>query len=357
MSSMPCPVPSCPVRAPAPVAALGALLLVVVGCKGGSADGGDPPASGAPMVRVTVVSVSDSARDLALSGQLDADLTVAVSFGTAGTVQRVLANEGQSVKQGQVLAVMDAGSLQDQLSAARAKAAQAEDAYARLEPMHRNGTVPEIKWVEVETGREQARSMLSMAVRNLDDATLRSPMSGIVARRSIEPGEKAAPGVAAFTLVRTGTMLANVAVAEKDVSRLKVGAPAWITVSATGRKLAGKVREIGVAADPFTRTYKVKVAVPNPGGELRVGMVADVRLRVPGGTPAVVVPPSAVLVDESERRFVWVLEKDVVRRRLVRVAGFLQEGDAVDSGLAAGESVVVSGTPMLADGMVVRIGK
>lgn len=327
--------------------------LFLSACNGGSNDQAE---SKAPVVRAADVSVSDSAQDLVLSGQLDADVSVAVSFGAMGTVQKVLASEGQAVKRGQVLAILDAGSLQDQLSAARSKAAQAEDAYARMEPMHRNGTVPEIKWVEVETGREQARSMVSMATRDLDDATLRSPLSGIVAKRSIEPGERTAPGAAAFTVVQTGTMLATVAVAEKDVSRLKAGSGAWISVAATGQKLAGKVREIGVSADPFTRTYKVKVAVPNPGGDLRVGMVADVRLRVPGGRSAVVVPPSAVLVDERDRRFVWVLKKDVVQRRYVRVSGFLQEGEAVDSGLESGESVVVSGTPMLSDGLSVRVG-
>lgn len=329
------------------------LLLALSGCHGGSDDQAAPKA---PVIRTADVSVSDSTQDLVLSGQLDADISVAVSFGAMGTVQKVLASEGQSVKQGQVLAILDAGSLQDQLSAAKSKATQAEDAYARMEPMHKNGTVPDIKWVEVETGRDQARSMVSMAARNLDDATLRSPLSGIVAKRSIEPGEKASPGVATFTVVQTGTMLATVAVAEKDVSRLRTGTPAWISVAATGQKIAGKVREIGVAADPFTRTYKIKVAIPNPGGELRVGMVADVRLRVPGSRSTVVVPPSAVLVDENDRRFVWVLEKDVVQRRFVRVTGFLQEGEAVDSGLASGETVVVSGTPMLSDGLSVRVG-
>jgi RND family efflux transporter MFP subunit len=337
----------------ASVATANLLMLALSGCNGGSDNQAAPKA---PVVRTANVSVSDSAQDLVLSGQLDADVSVAVSFGAMGTVQKVLVGEGQAVKQGQVLAILEAGSLQDQLAAARSKAVQADDAYGRMEPMHKNGTVPDIKWVEVETGREQARSMVSMATRNLDDATLRSPLSGIVAKRSIEPGEKASPGVAAFTVVQTGTMLATVAVAEKDVSRLKVGAPAWISVAATRQKLAGKVREIGVSADPFTRTYKVKVAVPNPGGELRVGMVADVRLRVPGGRPAVIVPPSAVLVDENDRRFVWVLKKDVVQRRFVRITGFLQEGEAVDSGLASGEAVVVSGTPMLSDGISVRVG-
>ncbi len=310
-----------------------------------------------PVVRTAAAAASDSSGDLVLSGALEADQSVAVTFRTLGTVERVLADEGQVVRQGQTLAVLDAASLRDQLASVQAKARQADDAYDRLAPMHKNGTVPEVKWVEVETGRDQAHSMVSMARRNLQDAVLKAPLSGIIAKRSAEPGEQAQPGLAAFTIVQTGTMLAVVPVAERDVVRLKAGMSARVSVTAAGKTLTGRIREIGVEADPLTRTYKVKIAIPNSDGALRVGMVSDVRLRVSGGRPAVMVPAASVLTDADGKCFVWVTEGDIVRRRLVSVTGFLKEGIALDSGVAAGESVVVSGTPMLADGLHVRIGK
>lgn len=338
------------------VSALGgvstSLLLALAGCQKDATDSVQLP----PMVRTSVVTSSDSAGALVLSGELEADVSVAVSFRTLGTVQKVLVSEGQAVRAGQVLAVLDGGFQKDQLASAQAKVLQAEDAWNRLAPMHKNGTVPEIKWVEVETDRAQARSMVSTALRGVEDATLRAPLSGIVAKRSVEPGEQAPVGLPAFTIVQTGTMLATVPVAEKDVACLRSGAPARVRVDAIGQELSGKVREIGIEANPLTRTYKVKVAIPNPKGLLRVGMVSEVRLRVPGGRPAVLVPAAAVLVDAADHRFVWVETDGVVRRRLVRVCGFLKEGVAVDSGLSAGERGVVSGTPMLSDGLHVRVG-
>jgi RND family efflux transporter MFP subunit len=310
-----------------------------------------------PVVRVATVQASDSARDLVLTGQLDADISVAASFGAAGSVEKVLVDEGQTVSKGQVLAVLDAGSLKDQLALAQAKADQAEDAWKRMEPMHRDGTLPEIKWVEVETGRDQARSAVSMARRDLEDAVLRAPMTGIVARRSIQPGERTVPGVSAFTLVQTGTMLAVLPVAEKDIARIRPGMPARVDIRATGSQVVGKVREIGVEADPLTRTYRVKVALPNPGGVLKVGMVSQVRLRVPGAAPVPVAPPAAVLVDGQDRRYVWVVTDSVIHRRDVRTGELVQEGIGIDSGLSAGEAVVVSGTPMLSEGLRVQAGK
>lgn len=328
-------------------------LLLMGGCLGHQ----EPLERTAPVVKVARIAASDSAQDLVVSGQMDAATSVAVSFGTLGSVERVLASEGQKVSKGQILAVLDEGYLRDQLAIAKAKSDQAEDAWKRMEPMHRSGSLPDIKWVEVETGRDQARSSVSMAQRNLDDALLKSPLTGIVSRRAIEPGERAQPGVSAFTVVDTRTMLATLSIPEKDISQIRSGMAARVDVQAVGRKLTGKVKEVGVAADPFTRTYKVKVEVANPDGALRVGMLAQVRLAVPGrkGTP--IAPVASLLVDERDGKYVWILTDSVIHRRGVRIGALLQEGIAIDSGLAVGETVVVSGTPMLSEGLRVVVGK
>jgi len=328
-------------------------LLLMGGCLGHQ----EPLERTAPVVKVARIAASDSAQDLVVSGQMDAATSVAVSFGTLGSVERVLASEGQKVSKGQILAVLDEGYLRDQLAIAKAKSDQAEDAWKRMEPMHRSGSLPDIKWVEVETGRDQARSSVSMSQRNLDDALLKSPLTGIVSKRAIEPGERAQPGVSAFTVVDTRTMLATLSIPEKDISRIRPGMAARVDVQAVGRKLTGKVKEVGVAADPFTRTYKVKVEVANPDGVLRVGMLAQVRLAVPGrkGTP--IAPVASLLVDERDGKYVWTLTDSVIHKRGVRIGALLQEGIAIDSGLAVGETVVVSGTPMLSEGLHVVVGK
>ena len=108
-------------------------------------------------------------------------------------------------------------------------------------------------------------------------------------------------------------------------------------------------------ANPLTRSYDVKVAVANPEGALRVGMVADIHLDVGGEGTALVVPPVAVRVDEEGKPCVFLVMADrTLQRRPVTVAGYVGENAAISAGLAEGDDVVVSGTPMLADGMVVR---
>ena len=330
------------------------LILPMVAC--------DPPQpippAGPPMVDVSAAVKTDSVRELRLSGSLSAARSMDLSFATVGTVKAVKVEEGEAVAKGQVLATLASRSYRDALGIAKAKAAQAEDAYNRLLPMYRNNTAPAVKMVEIETGREQARLSVSMAQKNLSDTVLRASVSGIVAKRHVEAGASAAPGIPAFTLVQTETLKATAPVPEKQVGRISVGDTARVTVPALDRTFSGVVREIGLIANPLTRTYDVEIAVPNPEGVLRVGMIAEVHLRVESGEGGVVVPPEAVRVDENGASYVFVVSAEkILEQRRVEIDKFVGEGTALREGLGEGERVVTSGTPMLADGMTVRVSE
>lgn len=332
--------------------AAGLLLLAASGCRRAESQAAPPQ-----VVQVAVAQQSDSARDLRMSGTIEAERSTSLSFTEPGTIEEVLVQEGEFVHSGQALARLTAASYKDALGIAKARADQAEDAYRRFEPMHRNRTMPDVKWVEVETGVQQARLALSVAQKGVDDTVLRAPESGIVARRNAEPGATAIPGIPAITLVQTRTVLATAPVPETQVVGVKKGQAGRIVVGALGRTFEGTVREVGVVANPLTRTYTVKVAVPNPDGALRVGMVAEVFLRQEKPSQTVVVPPEAVRVDEAGNACVYIVGPDgKLRRQAVEVSGFLGEGTALAHGVAAGDRVVTSGSPMLADGMTVKVG-
>lgn len=331
----------------------GLLLLAASGCRRA-----EPQPVPPQVVKVAVAQQSGSARDLRMSGTIEAERSTSLSFAEPGTIEEVLVQEGEAVRRGQALARLGASSYKDALGIAKAKADQAEDAYRRFEPMHRNRTMPDVKWVEVETGVRLARLALSMAQKSVDDTILRAPESGIVARRNAEPGATAIPGNPVITLVQTRTVLAAAPVPETQLAGVKKGQAGRIVVGALGRTFEGSVREVGVVANPLTRTYTVKVAVLNPDGALRIGMVAEVFLRQENSNQTVVVPPEAVRMDEAGNACVYIVGPDgKLRRQAVEVSGFLGEGTAIAHGVAAGDRVVTSGSPMLADGMTVKVGR
>jgi RND family efflux transporter MFP subunit len=129
-----------------------------------------------------------------------------------------------------------------------------------------------------------------------------------------------------------------------------------VAVAALGRECKGTVYEIGVVADPLTRTYPVKITLANAEGVLKVGMVVDAFLPLPGQAPALAVPRESVRIDEHGSPCVFVVGPDQkLQRRRVELVGFSGERIALGAGVNEGERVVVSGTPMLADGAAVRL--
>lgn len=341
-----------------PVVSAIALLAVtiaavpLVGCRAEVVEPLPPP-----VVKTATVERVGSARDLRMSGTIEAERTTALSFAVPGTVEGVFVDQGHPVRRGQVLARLTPVSYENALGIAMAHAARAEDTHDRLEPMHRNKTVPEVKWVEAETAVEAAQHAVEIARKNLADTVLRAPENGVISRREIEPGATVAPGIPAFQLVQTTRVRAVAPVPENQVANIAVGAPARVRVAALrGQELAGEVYEVGVLADPLTRTYPVKITLENADGLLKVGMVVDVVLPLPGDAPALAVPREAVRVDEHGAPSLLVVGPDgTVERRRVEVVGFVGERLALAGGVEEGERVVASGTPMLGDGVTVRL--
>lgn len=309
-----------------------------------------------PAVYVTKATQSDSTRSLRVSGTLEAETSTTLSFAVIGTVEQVFVQEGQSVKRGQVIARIIPGNYRDALDIAKSKATQAEDAQRRLKPMYENKTLPEVKMVEVDTGVEQARLAVSMAAKNLNDTSLRAPSDGIVAKRHAEPGTTASPGVPIVSLVKTKTVLASAPVPETRVANVKIGDHGRIFVSALGKWFDGTVRDIALVADPLTRTYMARLALPNADGSLRVGMVAEIDLPQAGLPKAVVVPPESIHLNAQGMPYLFVVKGDnQIEQRPVKVSGYVGEGAAIPEGLAEGEDVITSGTSMLEAGMRVRV--
>lgn len=309
-----------------------------------------------PVVKTAPVELIQSANDLRVSGTIEAERSTALSFAVPGTVQSVFVEEGQMVERGQVLARLDSASYEHALGIAAANASRAQDMVRRLEPMHANKTVPEVKWIEAQTALDGARHAVAIARKNTADVVLRAPERGVIARRSIEPGATVAAGMPAFHLVQTRNVNAIAPVPENQIARMRAGEAARVAVPALGKEFEGKVSEIGVLADPLTRTYPVKIALSNPNGELKVGMVVDALFSIPGQAPAMTVPREAVRIDEQGESCVFVVANGrQVERRKVETTGFVGERIAISRGVSQGENVVISGTPMLADGAIVRL--
>lgn len=308
-------------------------------------------------VEIEQAKVADISQIFAYSGTIEESETIPLSFSSLGTVSQVFVSEGSAVKRGQLLATLDNTTHQNAYAMAHATELQAEDAYNRLTPMHKNGNLPDIKYVEVETGLQQAKAAAAIAKKNLDDCNLYATTDGFVGRRSINPGMATIPNLMSITLVKIAKVYASVSVPENEISLVKKANKARIKIGALGSKeYSGTVEEIGVVADLLAHTYRIKIGIANKNYDIKPGMICSVIIESTGAHHGLVIPSRSVLVDETGRTFVYVISsQNKAARKYIATGGLLNNGIEIFEGLNTNEAVVVAGQHKLVDGSSVQI--
>lgn len=290
---------------------------------------------------------------VAVSGEVEGRRTVNVGFQVAGVVDQVVPDEGDAVRAGSVLAELDSEGYALGLQAATAQADHARDAFARAKQMYDEQSLPPADYVEAETALRQAEAQEGLARKQMTDTRLLAPLDGVIAHRGIQPGEMASPGMPVFTIIAVDPVQVRVGVPEAEIGRIRPGQSATISIPALeGRTFEGRVRVVGIAADPVSRTYVVRISVPNPDRALRPGMIAEARIEDGGTTNALTLPGEAIGRDASGSPFVYVLESTEgrVHARRVTVGSIIDREVEITSGVEPGEQVVVGGQNRLRSG-------
>lgn len=292
-----------------------------------------------------------------LSGDVEGWATANVGFLVPGQVRMVALREGQVVEAGATLAELDPTEYQLNLDMATAQRERAESEYARASEVFKQKGIPENDLQKAETAVKLARAGEAMAKKKLADTRLLSPLTGIVARRQVEPGEMAGPGLPPFTVVQINPVQVRVGVPETDIDRFAVGQRATVSIpSLGGAAVQGRVRVVGIAADPASRTYTVKIELPNPNHRIRPGMIAEVRVQNDATISARTIPAEAVVRDADgiTRVFVYDAGEQAVHARRVDVGSAYGTEVEVRSGLDGDEMIVTGGQNRLREGQRVQ---
>lgn len=302
---------------------------------------------------------AEKSYSLRYSGTIEASQTIPLTFQTTGTVEKIYVEVGDLVKKGQLLASVDKSDMQNIYNVTQAKYEQAKDAYNRLKSVHDQGSLPEIKWVEMESNMEQAKSSLELSRNNLDKCNMYAPVDGIVGRRNIEPGQSAiGASLSPIELVQIETVFVKVSVPENEISKIVKGQKVTFSVSALdGKDFEGVVTNVSPVADVISRTYTVKITVKNSGYELKPGMVCDVMLNIQREAVSLTVPYKAVSKDSEGELFVFVVssESKRVKKQIISVGNYHESEIEVLSGLTAGQIVVSEGCEKLSDNSLISL--
>lgn len=297
-------------------------------------------------VEVMLVDTVSGGATRTYVGEVEESLSVSVSFPMGGRVERVYVHEGDRVRAGQVLSSINSATALNAYNSAKASLDQAEDAYKRLKKVYEQGSLAEVKWVEMETTLEQARSMEQIARKQLDDCTLKAPISGVVGTCNAKAGGSLLPGEPAVSILDMGSVSVTFSVPESEINAVKVGAEAYVYVPALdNRMLTGKITERSVTASRVSHSYQVKIAFPNKDKSLLPGMVCKIQLEQPENHGFVV--PAKCVQTRPEGLSVWVVENGRAQHRIVTSSEFVSNGVLISSGLHPGDTVITVGMDKL----------
>jgi multidrug efflux pump subunit AcrA (membrane-fusion protein) len=398
--------PTHPPTFPAALIALFLLaLLPLAGCGKKPVEADQPIA-----VRLRVPHRIQQPDSVAASGAVEANVTAQCAFQIAGRVARVLVEEGQAVRKGQVLAELDATDYRNAYDAAQgqADAAQAtnrkaqeglrsqeleqaridferwQDEYQRMKFLYDHQSLAANDFKKIEAGylaaqqryemakqgtrveEKQAASGQSRAAaaqmheaeKRLGDTKLRAPIAGFIGMRRIDAGDTVAAGMPVISVLDLNPVKVRVAIPEAAIGKLREGARATVSIpSLDGEEFEGKVETVGMAADPASRSYAVKIAVPNAAHRLRAGMVSQAKVLGTSMVNAITVPGDAIVHDAQgvAQVFVYSPAQQRVYARRVEVGGPLANEVEIRGGLNQDEQVVVAGQRNVREGSPVHV--
>lgn len=392
------------------------------GAGGGASKGpgggfGGPGGFGAPaVVRTAAVEQGEFDVRAEFVGTLRARTTADLFAKTQGQIVQMLADTGDPVRAGQLLARIDSADQRQRVEQAEAALRMAEATLAerratrdvaqatdeRTETLFRQNLIAAQQRETVRAERlsaeaqvrvaeaqiEQARANVGVARAELAKTEIRAPFSGLVGKRHLDLGAMASPNAAVFSLVDVSTIKTTIALTEKDAVRVRAGQRAVVSSEAfPGAEFAGRVARIASVFDPNTNTTQAEVEIENSDGRLKPGMFANVAVTFRTEPTALLVPKAALVEDERET-YLFVAERAVPRpegpgegrspqgpgagppqgpswtakRIPVRRIGTGSEerhrdSVAVEGDLRAGQPVITLGQQDLRDGSPVRLAE
>jgi len=289
------------------------------------------------------------------SGVVEAQKTTALSFATMGTITEIFVDQGQAVSKGQLLAKLNSANAQNTYQLALAKQQQAEDAYNRLKPMKDNGTLPEIKWVEVETGLAQAKAAVAIAQKGISDCSLYAPASGVLGKKYVQAGMNVIPATTVLELLNIQSVYIKIPVSENEISLFKKGETAQITINAINKTVTGTVKEIGVLADVLSHTYPVKIEVQNSTGDIKPGMICSVQTTAKDNRSGLLVSSKALQKDVKGNQFMYVEKNGQAEKIPVQTIALIDNKVLIQGEVPQNANIIISGQQKLNNGTPVKI--
>ncbi|MGF6478504.1 efflux RND transporter periplasmic adaptor subunit [Paraburkholderia sp. JPY419] len=334
----------------------------------------DPVVAEVKPVVALAVHPDERVDSSSLPAQVQARYSTPLSFRVGGKVIERRVHIGDTVKAGQTVALLDPTDLQNNLVNARAQLDAAEhrlvfakqqldrdEAQARanlIAPSQLEQT--QDAYASALAQRTSALAQMALATDHLRYATLTADHDGVITSEDADTGQNVQATQAVYHLDWTGDIDIVCDAPERTVSSLAVGSKARVTLPALpGKTFEAQVREVSAAADPESRTWRVKLTLTAPGPDVRLGMTANVAFSSADdlGAGQVFTLPVTALFHKGDNPAVWVVRKgsDTLELRPVTIQRYDERTVSLSAGLHDGDRVILQGVHAVSSGQQVQV--
>ncbi|WP_196603222.1 efflux RND transporter periplasmic adaptor subunit [Pectinatus haikarae] len=342
-----------------------AAIFLTIGCGKKEA-----PAAIAPLVKTQKIDAASDSLSNTYAGSVHGRYETNLSFQVGGKILQRTVQAGDRVHVGDILMTLDSKDIVQQVNQSEAKA---EAAYAELQLAKANlsrynqlfaqNAVPKASLDQYQTtynsalaGYQQATAQTFQDRNSLSYTNLTADADGVISAIDAEAGQVISAGQTVLTLVQTNELEVEINVPENSIGELAVNAHALVSFWALpDSSVDGTIREISPVADPTARTYRVRISLPQPPDNLKLGMTAGVVCTLSDTASSTYILPLSAIYQTGNNPEVWIVSEDkTVSLKQVQVFSF-DENHVKVLGLNNGDIVVTAGVQKLRDGETVRL--
>ena len=274
---------------------------------------------------------------------------------TSGVALQVLVEEGQRVRAGQVLVRLDSARAQLQAAQSGAQVRKLQANYERSLKLAEQKLISANDIDQIKYDLENARAANRLSNLEVSYANVKAPIDGVIASRSIKPGNFVQINTPIFRIVDIDQLEATLNVPERELATLKAGLPVELQVDAlAGKTFTGMVDRVSPVVDAGSGTFRVIAAFDNASGQLQPGMFGRLRIDYDRRANALAIPRAALIEDDTKPS-VFVVRDGKAQRVTLAIGHVEGAWVEVREGLKEGEQVVVAGKTALRDGTKVQV--
>ena len=298
-----------------------------------------------------------------LQGNVQTKQNVLVYPEVPGILKEVLVKEGQYVKKGQLLAVIDDGGLAQQVMVSQTNEQLAKTTFERQKRLWNEKIGSEIQYLQAKASYKSQKNATNQLKQQLGKFKIIATFSGIIDDIFREKGTVVAPGQQSelFRIINLSNMYIETDVPENYITSITKGKKVEVIFPILGKTVNSKIRQVGNFINPTNRTFRIEVGIPNLDGEIKPNLTAKLRLNDYSSSNAILIPQSIISENAKGQQFIYVVKENkeknqVYAERLVIETG-KTSGDFIEvtKNLDADVEIILEGARSVNNGQVVKV--